>query len=289
MRQNSKKNSCSGLRREQSSRKAGFTLAEAISTLVIAAMIMIAAIGIYMGVRRSEAAIEKRLESGFSDMEILQRITEDIDRLALPGSGVAMSIKNKTELGGYKSAQMIIESKIYDKDNKPQVFEKIVWQSRADPDANGLIIYRAHSGYTLEDKMLDEPKEKYEREWFIPICSGVTVFSVEAVSGGNVSQVWENQGLPQAVQISISFAEPQQDLLGNLTVPQEAIKAKTIVIDRFRQLAYQFIYKEFLDPNRIADVNDQNVPPEPNKLDAYEESQKEPNEISERISERSRR
>jgi type II secretory pathway component PulJ len=267
------------------SEKSGFTLAEAIATLVIAAMIMIAAIGIYTGIRRTEAAINRRLESGFLSTEILQRITEDIDRLALPGSDVTMSIKNKTENGGYKSAQMIIESKIYDKDNKPQTFEKIIWQSRGDPDANGLIIYRAHSGYTLEDKMLDEPKEIYEREKFIPICSGATLFSIEAVSDGNTTQTWESQNLPRGVKISISFTKPQQNLLGNPTISEETIKTRTVVIDRFRQLVYQFIYRDFFDANKIADINDQNMPPEPNEV----MESKEPNEISKQINEQQKR
>ena len=269
--------------------KSGFTLAEAIATLAIATMIMIAAIGIYTGIRRAEAAINKRLESGFLSMEILQRVTEDIDRLALPGSDVTMSIKNKTEDGGYESAQMIIESKIYDKDNKPQTFEKIIWQSRSDPDANGLIIYRAHSGYTLEDKMLDEPKEKYEREKFIPICSGATLFSIEAINDSNTTQTWESQDLPLGVKISISFTKPEQDLLGNPIISEEAIKTRTVVIDRFRQLAYQFIYKEFFDANKITDINDQNVQPEPNEFIESKETQKEPNAMSERINERRRK
>jgi len=278
MRQNGRKKYCF--------RESGFTLAEAVATLAIAAMIMVAAIGIYTAVKRSEAAINKRLEGGFIALEILQRIAEDIDRLALPGSDVTMTIKNKTEAGGYKSAQMIIESKIYDKDNKPQVFEKITWQSRLDPDMNSLVVYRAHGGYTLEDKMLDEPKEKYERERFIPISSGVTVFSIETVSDNNtIGQIWESQSLPPAVKVSISFAAPQQDLLGNLAVPQEEIKTRTVVIDRFKQLAYQFVYKEFLDANHTADVNDHNVPAEANEPNMY----MEPNEISGSMNERTRR
>jgi type II secretory pathway component PulJ len=278
MKRNCKKKYCFGI--------SGFTLAEALATLAIAAMIMVVAISIYTGIRRAEAAINKRLEGGFLAMEVLQRITEDIDRLALPASDVTMSIKNKIEPGGYKSAQMIIESKIYDKDNKPQTFEKIVWQSHLDPDANGLIIYRAHGGYTLEDKMLEEPKEKYEREWFSPICSGVTLFSINAGSDSNTNQAWAGQNLPPAVNISISFTQPELDLLGNPVISEEEIKTRTVVVDRFRQLAYQFVYKEFaIDANRVADMNDANVPPEPNEPNMF----REPNEISERINARPRR
>lgn len=233
----------------------GFTLAEALATLAIAAMIMTAVVGIYMGVKRAESSINKRLGDGFLGMEILQRIADDIGKVALPGSDATMSVKNKLDIGGYKVSQMTIESKIYGKDNKPQTFEKIIWQSRVDIDANGLVIYRSHSGYAMEDKMLEEPKEKYERELFIPICSGVTLFSIEAVRDGNTVEVWQGPGLPPAVKISISFAGREQDLLGNTIVPEEAVNTRTVVIDRFKRIPYLFISKEFPDINEIADMN----------------------------------
>jgi len=237
----------------------GFTLAEALAALAIAVMIMITAVGIYMGVRRAETAINKRLQSGFLAMEVLQRIAEDIDRVAVSDSDITMTINNKLELGGYKSARLIIENKIYDKENKPQVFEKIVWQSRFDPDANGLVIYRSHSGYTLEDKMLDSPKEKYEAERYIPLCDGVTVFSIEAVSDGNTMVGdWQKPQLPPAVKISLSFTPMQQDLLGNPVVPEELVKTRTVAVDRFRTTSYQFVAIDFNDANSINDFNDAN-------------------------------
>ena len=48
----------------------GFTLAEALATLAISAMIMVAAVGIYMGIKRAEAAVNRRLEGGFLAMEV---------------------------------------------------------------------------------------------------------------------------------------------------------------------------------------------------------------------------
>jgi type II secretory pathway component PulJ len=241
--------------------KSGFTLAEAIATLAIAAMIMASVVGIYMGVKRAESSINKRLEDGFLATEIIQRIADDISKVAMPGSDVTMSVKNKLDIGGYKISQMIIESKIYGKDNKPLTFEKIVWQSRVSVDANGLVVYRSHSGYTMEDKMLEEPKERYERELFVPICSGATLFSIEAVKDGNAVEVWESAALPPAVKISISFDERQQDALGNMIVPEELVSTRTSVIDRFKKINYQFIAKAF------PDINDVNLPDEPNEPD----------------------
>lgn len=242
--------------------KKGFTLAEALATLAIAAMIMAAVVGVYMGVKRAESSINKRLGDGFLGMEILQRIADDISKVALPGSDVTMSVKNKLDIGGYRISQMIIESRIYGKDNKPQTFEKIIWQSRVDIDANGLVIYRSHSGYAMEDKMLEEPKEEYERELFIPVCSGATLFSIEPVIDGNATAVWEGPGLPPAVKLSVSFADREQDLLGNAIVPEESVNARTFVINRFKQIPYQFISKQFPDANGITDMN---LPEEPNK------------------------
>jgi type II secretory pathway component PulJ len=240
-------------------RNSGFTLAEALAALIISVMIMITAVGIYMGVKRAENSINQRLQSGFLATEVLQRIAEDIDRVAISGADITMTINNKIEEGVYKSSKLVIENKIYDKDNKPQVFEKIVWQSRFDPDANGLAIYRSHSGYTLEDKMLDAPKEKYEAEKYIPICGGATIFDVQAVEDGNaVTGGWQKTELPKAVKISLSFASMQQDSLGGLTVPEELIKSRTIAIDRFSTTSYQFVAIDFNDVNGVSDANDVN-------------------------------
>ncbi|MDD5010543.1 MAG: hypothetical protein PHQ00_00295, partial [Phycisphaerae bacterium] len=213
--------------------------------------------------------INRRLEDGFLATEILQRVADDISKVAMPGSDVTMSVKNKLDIGGYKISQMIIESKIYGKDNKPLTFEKIIWQSRVSIDANGLVVYRSHSGYTMEDKMLEEPKEEYERELFIPICSGASLFAIEAVKDGNAVEVWESKTLPPAVKISISFNERQQDALGNMIVPEEFVSTRTSVIDRFKKINYQFIAKEFPDINDIADVNlpdDSNEPDDVNNV-----------------------
>ncbi|MEN6383721.1 MAG: hypothetical protein ABFD79_00825 [Phycisphaerales bacterium] len=251
----------------------GFTLAEALAALAIGIMIMTATVAIYTIVRNSQASVDRRLKESFTATEILQRISEDIDRLALPSSDVTVSIKNRIDIEGFSVSQMIIESKFYDKDSKPQTFEKIVWQSRVATDGNELIIYRAHSGYSMEDKMLEEVKENYERELFIPICSGATMFAIEVSDGNTVTEEWNNTAsLPQAVKVSLSFEPRQPDALGNMTVTEESVKTRTIALDRFRQIPYTFVYKEFGDANDINDVNDindindVNLPNDPNRL-----------------------
>lgn len=242
----------------------GFSLAEALAALAIAAMIMVTVIGVYSSVRKTQASIDGRLKKNFQTTEIIQRIAEDIDRLAMPGSDVSVSIKNRMDIENFMVSQMIIESKIYDKDNKPQTFEKIVWQSRVSADGNELIVFRAHSGYSLEDKMLDEPKEKYEREMYIPVCSGVSYFAIEVSDGNNVTPEWVGTSLPQGVKVSISFEPRSFDALGNLSVPEELVRTRTIALDRFRQIPYTFIYKQFGDMNDV-DVNDVNKPRDVNE------------------------
>jgi type II secretory pathway component PulJ len=260
----------------------GFTLAETLMALVIGMLIMAAVVGIYSTVKNAQFSIDKRLKQDFATTEILQRISEDIDRLALPSADVTLTVKNKVDIEGFAISQMVIESKFYDKDNKPQTFEKVTWQSRVASDGNGLIVYRAHSGYSMEDKMLEEQKQNYERELFIPICSGATQFAMEVTDGNNITEEWTDAALPQAIQISLSFEPRQQDALGNMTVPEELVKTRIVALDRFRQIPYTFVYKTFgdandLDANDVNDVNDANKVNDPNKTNKTNDANSQPN------------
>ena len=242
-----------------------FTLVETLATLIISAMIMIAVLGVYSSVKRTIASIDRRLERYGLPTEILQRIAEDLDRMLVTTTDVKITFNNKGGDGSYSSAQLIIESMIYDTDNQPQTFEKIVWQSQSDPDANGLILYRAHSGYTMEDHILDEPKAKYARELFIPICEGLTYFRIQAVLGEALLDKWDKKELPTALAITLSFAEAVENLSGEYEVPEEERVRRTIAVDRTRQIPYVFEEQEFVLP--IDDEFDSNdIESEPNDL-----------------------
>ena len=242
-----------------------FTLAETLATLIISAMIMIAVLGIYGSVKRTIASIDKRLERYGLPTEILQRIAEDIDRMLVTITDVKITFNNRGTEGSYSSGQLIIESMIYDTDNRPQTFEKIVWQSQSNPDANGLILYRAHSGYAMEDHILDESKAKYERELFIPICEGLTYFSIQAVQGENLIDKWDKKELPTALAITVSFADPVENLSGEYEVPEEERIRRTVAVDRTRQISYVFVKQKFILPiDGEFDSND--IESEPNDL-----------------------
>ena len=62
-----------------------FTLIEAMTVLVIVAMISVAAINVHARIKKTTESIESRLDSNMLTTEVLQRIAEDLDRLAAPG------------------------------------------------------------------------------------------------------------------------------------------------------------------------------------------------------------
>ena len=219
----------------------GFSLAELLAALVIAAMVLVAVLGIYGRAETSAAAITRRLGSSQLPLEILQRIAEDIDRTTGAGSDTKVTIENKFERG-FPTARLIILKTIYDKDDKKQKFEEIVWQAGFDyeNDTDGLILYRSHSGIGMEDKILDEQKDDWERELFVPICTGVTFFKIQVPRGDSFQDRWTSGSLPGGIVVTISFARPFKTLDGTLDVPEAEKIARTIAINRTRKIRFIF-------------------------------------------------
>jgi prepilin-type N-terminal cleavage/methylation domain-containing protein len=228
--------------------KCGFSLIELLAVLFITTLLTIAAIGVYSQVQRSVRQLNASMETRQLPNEILQRIAEDLDSIVAPLSGqdadTRISIKNKLDQF-YQSAQMKITRTYYDNRNRKQVFDEIIWQSNYDFDANGLILYRSHSGLTVEDKLLGEEKSKSNRELFIPVAAGLTYFKIEALANGNFTDAWAADSLPRAVKISLSFIPPYRDIDGKFTVLENEMITRTVAIDRTRQIAFQFIPPDF--------------------------------------------
>lgn len=250
-----------------------FTLAEVLAALVIGTMVLIAVLGIYNRAERAAAAITRKLEGLRVPNEVLQRIAEDLDRVITHGADTKITIENKvTE--GYQSARLRITKTIYDDKNKKETFEEIVWQSGYDfqSETDGLVLYRSHSGMTLEDKLLDEPRASVEKAFsFIPVCSGVTFFKIQVPSGDKFVNKWTSDKLPVGVVITISFAEPFETPSGALEVPEEQIITRSIAIDRTRKL--RFIIPQIEDANEVRRVPME----EPN--DVRPDNKKEPNDV----------
>ena len=236
-----------------------FTLVETIVVLMLASLILVAVLGVYGRMRANAGTILDRLQQNRLQAEILQKIAEDIDRLAAPGFEATINFQNKLS-NGYRSARLILNNSYYGNNDKKATYEQIEWRSSYDPEYDTLTLYRTHGGLNVEDKVLGvNPKEPP----FIPVAAGVTHFELKAQQGQTVLGAWTSQTLPKAVRIGISFAWPQQLDDGSVGVPEEAISFRTVAIDRTRLIPYQFVKKKFdlpeeEDPNDILDDTDPN-------------------------------
>ena len=195
----------------------GFSLAEVLAALTIAAMVSVAVLGIYNRAERSAAAIVRRLDDSRLPNEVLQRIAEDLDKVLAAGNDTKILIRSKLQKG-YQGAQLKITRTIKDQRNKEQTFEEITWQTSYDYDTDSLVLYRSHSGINFEDRLLYESREDWERELFIPICEGVTFFSILVPKGETFLNQWPAGTLPAGIVITISFAEPYEAIDGSLDV-----------------------------------------------------------------------
>jgi len=217
----------------------GFSLAEMLAAMVIGSMVLIAVLGIYNRAERSAAAVERRLNASRLPREILQRIAEDIDRMIAAGSGAEITIQNKFDQL-YPTARLAISRTFEDRANREQKYEEIIWQCSYDFNSltDGLVLYRSHSGIAAEDKLLDKNKEDWEKELFVPLCSGVTYFRINALQGDRLLAKWTGS-LPPGIEVAISFAEPYKTVGGTLDVPEEERILRTIAVDRTRKIRFK--------------------------------------------------
>jgi hypothetical protein len=241
----------------------GFSLIETVTVLAITAMIMIATMSVYSTVRRNVVAIDGNLDQGELPREILQRIAEDLDRLARPGFDTSVIVRNKLK-NGYNISQLIIENRFFGDaaPNKPQLAERITWQSDFDPYTSTLILYRAHSGIRLEDGLVDRDQlDKQEQgiEQFVPLATGITHFELLIPSGEMLVRDWGQPDLPKAIRVLLSFGAPVQTETGDWIIPEQDLFVRTIAINRTRPYIYQFVKKDFdlseldsADPNEVA-------------------------------------
>ena len=274
------------------SKSRGFSLAEAVVALTVSAMILVAIIDIYNRTQKTANAITRKIGENRLPREILQRITEDIDNI-VGGSDTTITIENKTESHGFQTARLTITKNIYDDKNAQQTFEKIIWQANYDFDSPypGLVLYRSRSGLNLEDKLLDEEKEKWQTELFIPVCSGLTMFKVQVLKEvkmetqpqeqlpGQLLQnellateqpepelidSWASSTLPKALVVTISFVEPFKSSAGVLDVFEDEKVVRTIAVDRSRTIKFAILEQaddgSYVEPNdsEVEEVNDVN-------------------------------
>jgi len=221
----------------------GFSLAEVLAALTIGAMVTVAVLGIYHRAENSVAAVTRRLNSSRLPGEVLQRIAEDLDNIISSSSDGTITIENKFENVASRmlvpAAKLTITQTIQDSQDKELKFKEIIWQSSYDFQSatNSLTLYRSSGGLSMEDKVLEKNKDDFEREAFVPICSGITFFKIVVLAGENPIEKW-NGPPPKGIMVTISFAEPYKRADGTFDVPDEEKITRTIAIDRTRKIRF---------------------------------------------------
>jgi len=243
----------------------GFSLAEVMMAVVIGSMVMVTMLMVYSRVQASSSAIGRNLDRSQLPSEVLQLIAEDLDPIMSSGVDTKIIIGNKV-INGYPSARLQIRKTIRDAKNASKEFETIVWQSSYDyeSDSNGLVLYRMHTGMVQEDKLLDEQREDVESLYpFIPICKGVTYFSIQVPRGENFVDKWPGLKLPPGVVVSISFAEPSETGEGTVEVLDQDKFTRTIAVNRNKKMNFVItkpkIEEEIATEEEPADANDVSV------------------------------
>jgi len=224
----------------KSAARRGFSLAEVLVALIIGSMVLVAVLSIYSRAENSAAAVTRKIEGSALPGEILQRIAEDLDRIIVSDPSTKITIDSTRFDQGYQTAQLTIRKTFFDAKNQEQTLEEIVWQTSYSSDANSLTLYRSHSGLALEDKLLEEKRESWEKAYpFIPICAGLTFFKVQVPRGEDFQDRWTSPALPPGITVTISFAEATPTIKGTLDVPDEAKITRTIAIDRTRKIGFE--------------------------------------------------
>ncbi|MBN1796434.1 MAG: hypothetical protein JW804_07160 [Sedimentisphaerales bacterium] len=243
-----------------------FSLTELLAAMLISTLVLTAALGLYGRIRKSADNLHQRIDRIQLPREILQRIAEDIDNITGPVSSpqndIALSINNKLD-NFYQTSQLVIERQYYNPKNQKQTFDKIIWQTNYNYDANGLVLYRSHQGLTVEDKLFDENKDDWQKELFIPVTDGLTYFKIEAFKDKDFVDKWSGSAMPKAIRVSLSFTPPYQDIDGKYEVDDLDKEVRTIAVNRARNISFKFVapdYDELFaepeEPNEVSDFNE---------------------------------
>ena len=216
----------------------GFSLVEVVSAMVISAMILAATMVVYCRMQQAAVAVLARVNQSNLPSEVLQLIAEDLDDVTA-GPGTLILIDNKLDKG-FPVARLTIRKTVTNKKNEDQIFEEIVWQGAYDVATDRVTLYRSHDGLVEEDRLLDRQRSDSEKLVpFVPVCSGLTEFRIEAPQGENMLDRWANPTPPTGVQVTLSFADPVRTPQGQLEIPQESLITRMIAVDRSRQVKFE--------------------------------------------------
>jgi len=240
-------------------RCSGFSLGEMLATVVIGGMVLTAILTIYSRANRAATAVLEKVEGPSLSMEVLQLIAEDFDRF-LGADDVTMQIRNGFD-NGFARSDLVLRRVYHDKDNKEQVLEEITWRAGYDSEGEtpGLILYRSREGAGQEDKLLENQRKDWEKNYtFVPVCRGLTFFQVQACKGEELLDQWPPSAPPAGAKVTISFAEPYKSVRGTLDISDEQKVSRTFVVNAMRKI--KFVTDLSGDPNSPEDSNDPNQP-----------------------------
>jgi hypothetical protein len=208
--------------------------------LVIGAMVLTAILTVYSRANQSADAVLEKIEHPALATEVLQRLAEDLERVQGSGQDTTIEIKNGSD-NGLAKAQLVIRRTIRDTKGDEKTFEEITWRAGYDYEGSspGLVIYRAHEGINLEDKLLDPKRKSWESNYpLVPLCRGVTFFRIEVPQGDKSVDEWSGLVLPPGVRVTVSFAEPHETVRGAWDVREEEKISRTIAIDKTRKIKF---------------------------------------------------
>ena len=247
----------------QSKSPAGYSLAEMLAVLVIAAMVLTAILAVYTRANHAADAVLRKIETPVLAAEVLQLIARDLDRV-MGEDNVSIQVRNGFD-NGFVTAEMTLRRTVEDAQKKEQVLEEIVWRAGYDYDSvvPGLVVYRGYEGIGYEDRLLDQKRDSLESASpLIPICRGVTFFKIEIPKGEATLDRWADTALPGGVKVTLSFAEPYETVRGTQDVLDHQKVSRTIAIDRTRTIPFK------LPTMAGADANEPEAESEDEEADA---------------------
>jgi hypothetical protein len=227
---------------------------EVLSAMVISAMILAAALVIYHRMQQSAMAVLARVNQSNLPSEVLQLIAEDLDKVTT-AAGSQLVIENKLEKG-FPVARLTLRKTLTNKKNEEQLLEEIVWQAAYDVASDRVTLYRSHSGLDEEDRLLDRKRTDADTEKlypFVPVCSRLTTFKLQAPQGENLLDRWANNRiLPTGILVTLSFADPVRTPQGLLEIPEESLITRMIAVDWARQIKFEVVAAEPNGPGQDA-------------------------------------
>ena len=249
--------------------QSGFSLAEIIVVIVILAMLMTAVLSLYSSAQRSRDIINNKIAKSRLPREIVQCIAEDLDDIIglnqIPQAQETAILVTNAVVDGHQSAKLEIIKYYYDNTVHLQSFETIIWQCDYDSKSSkqGLVLYRMHSTLIDGQSSLERASNEDGEPLFIPVCDGVTFFSVQVpdADDGFIDE-WTQKKLPGAVTITLSFAPPTESADGQKEIYDEDKFVRTIAIDRVKKTRFTIFTDDNNQPNNAqsSQNNDNNMP-----------------------------